>query len=109
MDESENTVAGTLNAIWLSDPVEINCDVWGLPEPVGITTSANPADGTFSCDFDAVGHDLQKGDQVALTYYDGDGNSVTNESIWPWMVVNYGHDSVGGIYSPGHTFWITVT
>jgi hypothetical protein len=39
----------------------------------------------------------------------GDGDMVSVEWTAPYMEVYYGiHDGAGGLYAPGHTFWITV-
>jgi uncharacterized repeat protein (TIGR01451 family) len=107
-DALENTVGGTLDADWLTGPVPVRCEVWGPPGPPTIDTSADPDGGTFSCDFDDVGWDLQRGDMVALTYFEPDGDRVTNIVVWPWMRVNYAHDWAGGNYPGGHSVTVTV-
>ncbi len=106
-DESTDTVTGTLNADWLTDPVDVSCEVWEEGGQI-IATTASSDGGSFTCDFTGSWN-LQQGDQVALRYYETDGDSVINMLVWPAMRVNYAEDWVGGDYPAGHTIAITVT
>jgi len=107
MDIAGDFITGTLNAGWLPIPAEVQCEIWDEAGPV-ITDTVDPNGGSFDCDFSGV-WELQKFDNVALRYYEPDGDSVISHPIWPWSRVNYAHDWVGGNYDAGHTFWITVT
>ncbi|MEJ2736679.1 MAG: PKD domain-containing protein [Anaerolineae bacterium] len=106
-DESADTVTGTLNADGLPNPADVSCEVWEEGGPA-ISTTANPGGGSFTCDFTGQ-WDLQRGDQVALRYYETDGDSVINILVWPSTRVNYAQDWVGVDYLAGHTFVVTVT
>ena len=108
-DEVENTVSGELDANWFAGPLAVYCDVWEDSGPPSVIKSVDPDGGSFVCDFDDVGWNLQKGQTVAVRYFEPDGDSVINMLVWPWVRVNYGHDGVGADYAPDHTFSITVT
>jgi uncharacterized repeat protein (TIGR01451 family) len=108
MDETLDTVEGTLKADWFEGSLGVRCEIWENPGPQPIHTSADPDGGGFWCDFDSV-WDLEVGDQVAVLYVEPDGDEVINNPPWPWMRVNYAWDAVGANYELGHTFWITVT
>lgn len=105
-----NIVDGNLEASWLTNPAHVSCQVWGVATVTPIYKSVNPAEGEFTCDFlNEASWDLKRGDEVALIYFEDDGDQVINIIEWPWMRVNYSNDWVGGNYEMGHTFWITVT
>jgi uncharacterized repeat protein (TIGR01451 family) len=108
LDAAENTVDGYLMADWFAGPLDVACEI--LTEfGATITATAGTSGGSFQCDFDNAGWDLQRGDTVALSYYEPDGDRVINILHWPWARVNYAHDWVGVNYAAGHTFVITVT
>ena len=109
LDVEENTVAGSISAPWFSQPLRVRCEVWVENGPPGIETEADPDGGSYACDFDDVGWDLAPGQDVAVRYYEPDGDAVINVFSTPWMRVNYADDWVGGNYPAGHTLWITVT
>jgi hypothetical protein len=109
MNEVENTVSGSLYVESYTVTLEVRCAIWADPGSSPIDTTADPNGGAFSCDFDTVGWNLQPGDPVAISYFDPEGNQVTNIPTWPWMRVNYAHDWVGANYPEGHTFIYTVT
>jgi uncharacterized repeat protein (TIGR01451 family) len=109
LDAAENTVAGVLHADALSGMIDVRCEVWIESGPDPITATADADGGTFTCDFDDVGWDLEPPQTVAVMYVEPDGDTVINVLSWPSMRVNYAHDWVGGNYEAGHTFWITVT
>ena len=109
LDAVENTVSGELNADWFPGSLEVRCEIWENPEPPPIVRSVDTNGGTFTCDFDDVGWDLEHGQTVALWYIEPDGDGVVNVPPWPQGRVNYAHDSVGVNYEMGYTFWLTVT
>jgi len=111
VDAETDTVSGTLHAPWF-DPegLTVLCEVWVENGPPGIEVSdVDPDGGSFSCDFGSQGWDITPEQDIAVRYYEPDGDSVIGMFSAPWMRVNYGHDWVGGTYPAGHTFWITVT
>lgn len=109
LDGINNTVQGILVAEGFTGTLNVACAVWADPGPSPIFTTAVANGGSFSCDFDDVGWDLERGDIVAVSYYEPDLDQVINILDWPWTRVNYEHDWVGVNYDLGHTFWITVT
>ena len=108
-DAAENTVAGTLEASWFTGPLDVRCEIWEPMAPGPIDTSAGTDGGAFSCDFDDVGWDLERGHMVAVSYFEPDGDRITNIVIWPWMRVNTTHDWAGGNYPAGHPVTVAVT
>ena len=109
LDSANNTVDGILMAEGYTGTLNVSCEVWADPGPSPIYKLADANGGSFSCDFDDVGWDFERGDIVAVRYYEPDGDQVINILEWPWTRVNYGHDWVGVNYEIGHTFLITVT
>ena len=109
LDEAENTVTGNLDADWFAGSLVVRCGVWVESGPAAIDTTADTNGGSFSCDFDDVGWDLLRGDTVAVSYFEPDGDQVTNILTWPWVRVNYAHDWIGADYPAGHSFVYTVT
>jgi len=101
-DAAENTVVGALEASWFTGSLDVRCEIWGPSAPAPIDTSASTDGGTFSCDFDDVVWDLERGHMVAVSYFEPDGDRITNIVIWPWMRVNTTHDWAGGNYPAGH-------
>jgi hypothetical protein len=68
-----------------------------------------PVDG-YLLDVAYFGAEIERGDWIQTRYPHPNGNRVRAEMAWPLMQVYYGtRNSVGGLYAPGHTFWITVT
>ncbi|MCA9973238.1 MAG: hypothetical protein KC425_23630 [Anaerolineales bacterium] len=108
LDDAANTVSGMLTAPF-SGTLAVWCEVWVPNGPPAIQTTADAGGGAYQCDFDDVGWDLAPGQDVAVSYYEPDGDRVINVLTFPWMRVNYAHDVVEGEYPAGHTLWITVT
>jgi hypothetical protein len=110
LDADADTISGAISAPWFSPlTLTVSCEVWEWGAPQIIITDVNADGGSYFCDFGAEGWDVQPGQDVAVRYYEPDGDTVINMFQAPWMRVNYGHDWVGGTYPAGHTFWITVT
>jgi uncharacterized repeat protein (TIGR01451 family) len=110
LDETTDQVSGTLLAPGQAGLLNVTCQVLTAPGSPAVPKTADANGGAFSCDFlGEAGWDLQWGDQVALTYEEGDGDLVTNVAPWPWARVNYGQEWAGMNYDLGHTFWLTVT
>jgi len=111
LDVDENTIVGSIHAPWFSPtPLIVRCEVWIENGPPGIEIPDIDADGgSYSCDFDDVGWDLQPGQTVAVRYVEPDGDTVINIFETPTLRVNYAHDWVEGSYEAGHTIWITLT
>jgi uncharacterized repeat protein (TIGR01451 family) len=107
MDLDTDTVVGSLNAPWF-DEVQMYCELWSDPGGSIDLGMVSGDGGTFECDWGAEGVDLKPGMQVALVYFEPDGDKVINIVEVPWMRVNYAHDWVGGNYPAGHTFNITL-
>ena len=97
-----------LDADWFTGPLDVQCELWGHPGPPTVTTTANTDGGSFSCDFGGI-WDLQRGDMIAIFYFEPDGDRVINIVVWPWMRVNSTHDWAGGNYAAGHPVTVTVT
>jgi hypothetical protein len=87
-DDVENTVSGTINAPWFDVPLRVRCEVWVDNGPPSIYTEADPDGGSYLCDFDDVGFDLQTSQDVAVRYYEPDGNRVINvfQAPFPWTL-----------------------
>ena len=101
LDFDENTVNGTIQANWFSGDLNVRCEVWVEGGPDGIDTSADANGGSYACDFDDRGWDLQTGQDVAVRYMEPDGDLVINVfpetrphvAIYKWTD---GNPAVGG-------------
>ncbi len=111
VDADTDTVMGNISAPWLApETLTVLCEVWVENGPPGIQVfGVDPNGGDYFCDFGSQGWDITPEQDIAVRYFEPDGNSVINIFSAPWMRVNYGHDWVGGNYPAGHTIWITVT
>ncbi len=107
-DAAVDAATGTLDADWFEGPLDVRCEIWAPSGPPPIDTTADPDGGAFDCDFGDIGWDLQWGETVAVSYFEPDGDRVTNVVVWPWMRVNSTHDWVGGNYPAGHAVTVTV-
>jgi hypothetical protein len=107
-----DVVEGTVDAPWFApDLLSVICEVWPDPDPSQLTVDRDvPADGgTYECDFSGL-VDISGGMGGMAGYVEPDGDMVSADFAAPYMEAYYGyHDGAGGIYAPGHTFWITVT
>ena len=104
-----DVVEGTIHAPWFApDSLSVLC--WTYDPDQYYLARDVPADGgSFECDFSGF-RDLSGGMGGQAGYLEPDGDMVSVEWTAPVMQVFYGaRASVGGIYAPGHTFWITVT
>jgi uncharacterized repeat protein (TIGR01451 family) len=109
LDAAADTISGTIQAPF-STTLTVRCEVWVKNGPSSIVITGVPANGgSYSCDFGAEGWDILPGQQVAVRYFEPDGDSVINVFELPWMRVNYADNWVGGDYPAGHTMSITVT
>ncbi len=107
VDADAETVSGVVYAPFPT--VTVACEVWTWGGPQIVITDVNGSGGSYFCDFGAIGWDVEPGQEIAVRYYEPDGDSVINVFSAPWMRVNYGDDWVGATYPAGHTFWLTVT
>ncbi|MFX1355212.1 MAG: hypothetical protein ACFFGP_14755, partial [Promethearchaeota archaeon] len=102
-------VEGTIHASWFApDSLSVLCEVY---DPyVSLLDPDVPADGgSFECAFSGLA-DIVGGMGGQAGYLEPDGDMVSVEWTVPYMEVYYGtHDGAGGVYGPGHAFWITVT
>jgi len=104
-----DVVEGTIHAPWFAPgPLSVLC--WTYDPNQFSLDGDVPADGgSFQCDFSGVA-DIAGATGGQAGYLEPDGDMVSVEWIAPYMQVYYGTLSgAGGIYAPGHTFWITVT
>jgi uncharacterized repeat protein (TIGR01451 family) len=77
LDLVADTVAGTIDADWFTEPLTGSCNVWQESGP-GSEFPVDPDGGTYSCDFSTMGWDLLPGQQVAVSYREPDGDRVWN-------------------------------
>ncbi len=99
---NRDLITGTLTASWLLNPTAVFCQVWADPGTDPIETTANPNGGQFTCDFSGF-WDLQKGDMVAMGYYEEDGDQVINMIEWPFLAANIGPWSDGNRHVWGNS------
>jgi hypothetical protein len=102
-------VEGTIDAPGLgTSSLTVLCELYD-PSRFAIDRDVPADGGSFQCDFSGRG-DIVGGQGGSVGYLEPDGDMVSVGFIGPYMEVIYGtRDGVGGIYSIGHTFWITVT
>jgi hypothetical protein len=103
-------VEGTIHAPWFApDSLDVYCQVHKEPNPYYLDRDVPADHGSFQCDFSGL-VDIEAGDEGKVGYLEPDGDMVSISFTSPYMEVFYGtRDGVGGIFSPGHTFWLTVT
>jgi uncharacterized repeat protein (TIGR01451 family) len=77
LDLDADTVSGTILAPWFSETLNGNCGVWEENGP-GEGFEVDPNGGSYSCDFGAMGWDLQPGHDVGVQYQEPDGDWVLN-------------------------------
>jgi uncharacterized repeat protein (TIGR01451 family) len=76
-DVDADAISGNISAPWFGEPLDAICEVWEESGPqVGFATG--PGGGSYSCDFNAEGWDLQPGHHVAVRYKEPDGDWVIN-------------------------------
>jgi uncharacterized repeat protein (TIGR01451 family) len=76
--------------------LDVRCDIWNVAEPpTAITPTVDPDGGSYLCDFDDVGWDLDWGQMVAVMYSEPDGDRVANVIEWPHITSNIGPNSDG--------------
>ncbi len=104
IDAEANTMSGTIEGGTF--PAKVLGMVWekDAPDQVNGTTDA---EGRYLLDFSP--YDLQKGQQVAVEYFEPDGDGIIIVRNGLCLRVNYGDDWVETNYEPGHRMWITVT
>jgi hypothetical protein len=76
VDLGKNEVHGSLEAPKLSNPTEVQCQVWADPGPPPVTRTADPRGGAFVCDFDDVGWALKGSQTLAIGYRGPSGHRV---------------------------------
>ena len=103
-------VEGAIHAPWFAPgSLSVLCDVWTEPSQTYLDRDVPADGGSFQCDFSGTA-DIVGGVGGEVGYLEPDGDMVSVSFTAPYMEVYYGtRDGVGGIYAPGHTFWITVT
>ena len=110
LNEDTDRVEATLLAPWFTDPLTVLCEVWlesGTgPDPIHVYV--DPDGGSVVCDWTSVGWDLQRGQMVALRYFEPDGDNVINVPVWPWMRVNAGHNTAGANADVGTVYTVEV-
>jgi uncharacterized repeat protein (TIGR01451 family) len=108
-DKDAETVSGVLEAGWFTEPLRVDCDIYG-DQGFHLETTANPLDGTYLCDFGSADFDIVEGNEVTVRYYEPDTDQVINVYRIPRLDlrVNYGHDWVESFYEAGHTAWVEV-
>mgnify|MGYP000878695950 CR=1 FL=1 len=109
VDLAADTFAGTIQAPGITGDLRVRCEVWTDNGPPRIMTWANAAGGAFTCDYGAVGWDLAKGQEVAVRYYEPDGDRVINVFQSPYARANVAWNAVDGWFGPGVNVQYTVT
>jgi hypothetical protein len=76
-----NTINGMITAPgWPGEVLQVACNIWEPGAP-GINVAASADGGGYSCDFDDVGWDLNYEDDVAVYYFEPDGDAVVSTFI----------------------------
>lgn len=111
VEADADRISGQIFAPFGSTPLNVECSIWVEDGPPSIQVGSVAADGgSYTCDFAAAsGFDIKPGMDVAVAYYEPDGDGVVSVFQSPWMSVNEAHNWVGGVYPAGHTFTIRVT
>jgi hypothetical protein len=110
-----DVVDGTVHAPWFAPgSLSVLCRVYD-PDDHYLDRDVPADGGSFECDLSGF-RDISGGVRGQAGYLEPDGDMVSVGWEAPYMEVYYGsvgrpHDKVGagGIYAPGHSFWITAT
>ncbi len=79
VDARRDTAKVTLYAPWFTETLDVHCEVWN---GVGPTVAVTARSGDLvTCDFGAVGWNLDSGQKVAVAYFEPDGDAVINTSV----------------------------
>lgn len=93
-----DSVAGSINAPWISESVEVECHPWGAPEPAEMKFSSVVPNGSdsYACNWSGEWN-LEPGQDVGVAYTGPDGHWVANAFT-----------AQGGIVGSetGNWFWI---
>ncbi len=79
VDAAADTITGTLAAPWITEMVEIQCHAWGAPMGTPNKEDLILPDGSdpYACSWDPGSEwDIEPGQQIAVQYYEPDGDSV---------------------------------
>ncbi len=103
-------VEGTIDApSFAPGSLSVLCEIFVEPYPTYLDRNVPAEGGSFQCDFSGLA-DIVGGLEGRVGYVEPDGDMVSVSFSAPYMEVYYGtRDGAGGVYAPGHTFWITVT
>ena len=77
INPAQSTVAATITGVTLPRPLRVRWEVWTEYGPPGVDASVQ-SDGSCLCDFKPVGWSLRAGHNVAVRYFQPDGNAVIN-------------------------------
>ncbi len=83
LDVVADTVEGTLDVPWLTDPVRLDCNVYVPNGPMIGLMDIDPQGGAYACDFSLLPFDLLPGMSVGVKYFDPDNNEIVNRFYSP--------------------------
>ncbi len=76
LDLDANTVSGIVDAPhFYGSELQVQCAIWE-PGGTNLNTTAQAEEGSYSCDFDDAGWDLDTNQTVAVYYFELDGDAV---------------------------------
>ncbi|MBN2148574.1 MAG: DUF11 domain-containing protein, partial [Anaerolineales bacterium] len=101
-------VTGTIHAAWFTDTLYVGCEIWEGGGPAIYTDTVHPGGGQIVCDFDGE-WDLEPWHNIAVRYYEPDGDSVINVYQAPYLEANYAHDWVQVHAEAGVPVTLTLT
>jgi hypothetical protein len=106
LDLAQDTVSGTIETPF-AGKLRVRCEVWVQNGP-GVETKAAANGGSYACDFGDAGWDLQPGQDVAVRYFEPDGDAVINVFGTPYARANVSWDTVEGWFGSGVSVEYTV-
>lgn len=79
LDVTTNTISGTVEASWFSEPLDIECHPWGAPNPTEMKYDTVMPDGMdpYTCTWGGE-WDIQDSEPVGVAYIGTDGHWVAN-------------------------------
>jgi hypothetical protein len=86
---------------WEHEQQEWQTDRWFVP--VGFA----PPD-EYAVNLSLNGAPVRKEDEINVIYQAPVGDQVGTYVVWPWMFVNYGRDTAGGVYAVDYQFDVTL-
>jgi hypothetical protein len=89
VDAATDSIAGTVEATWITQEVDVECHTWGAPHGAPNKDDSVLPDGidVYSCSWNPVTEwDVQPHQNIGVAYREPDGDQVYNVFTAPWRL-----------------------